>query len=239
MRRITGPKRSEAGQLLIIVVLASAVVALIVAPLLAWGFGAHRNAQIREVRMSKVYAADAGIEAAYYNLKFGNATEVGNSTGNISNVNGYLVQYTITQTSAAGAGSYSIRSTASDINKLTGNVTIVSHTGTTTFANFLDNALTSYGSITLKPNDIISGSIVLNGPDPTVGVPNVTLTCQAGNGSQCVSHDVPDWPTTTYLESFYWGQVADNSTHPPSTINIGANETYHLGNCWTTGDLTI
>jgi hypothetical protein len=247
MRYISIFRKSEAGIVLVYVILAFALALLVIPSILSFGFGAHRTAELREQRMLKVYAADAGIEDALYRLKFGNGTDAGNYT--IPDVNGYHVNYTIKKISGGGVGrgDYEITSTASSITPdFGGNVTIVSHTGTVSYKGFFDNVLTSQGSIKIGSDSTVHGDVALNGKLNNDG----NLTCEGGEGDQCVSKNVPEWPTREELgwpprvigvpgQDYYWTQAVADNTYSQSTLSVPQGGNITLGPSHTTGSLTI
>jgi len=241
VKSIRDLKRDERGQLLIIVILTLLVVSLVITPLLAFGYGSHRNASIREDRMEKVFAADAGIEAAYHKLKYGNGTQAGNYT--IPDINGYSVKYSILKI-AGKKGDYEVTSTASS--NLKGDVTVVTHTETVDYKGMFDNVLTSQGLITIMPGSQVYGNISAN-VDPDI---KGTVTCCNGtkSGMQCVDHNVPIWPTKEELgwpprvtgvpgQDHYWTAAVAANTCASSIPVIGVTTT--LGPCHSNGALNI
>lgn len=249
MKYISLFRKDEEGIVLVYVILAFALALLVIPSILSFGFGAHRTAELREQRMHKVYAADAGIEDALYRLKFGNGTEAGDYT--IPDTNGYHVNYSIKKISGGGAGKgdYEITSTASSITPdFGGNVTIVAHTGTDNYKGFFDNVITSKGDVEIAPNSEVYGDVALNGELKLQG----ELTCSGGSGTQCVDDDVPKWPTKEELgwppreigvpgRDHYWTAAVAGSTCVPAsgTLNVGKGAILTMGPCHTTGSLTI
>lgn len=69
MRRKSNLRKGEAGQVLVIVTIVVALAALIMGPLLRFAYTGYQSAQTREERMLELYAADAGIEDAMYQIK--------------------------------------------------------------------------------------------------------------------------------------------------------------------------
>ncbi len=70
MKSVTRSIRSrQAGQALIYVAIAVALVGVVMAPMLRFVYTGHRSVQEREQRMLELYAADAGIEDAMYQVK--------------------------------------------------------------------------------------------------------------------------------------------------------------------------
>ncbi len=69
MENRTKLKKSEVGQTLVYVTIIVALAALIIAPMLRFTYTGHRSVRIREERMLEIYAADAGIEDAMYQIQ--------------------------------------------------------------------------------------------------------------------------------------------------------------------------
>jgi len=61
--------RSQSGQILMYTTIIVMLAALILVPLMEFAFTSHRSAQIREERTLELYASDAGIEDALYQIK--------------------------------------------------------------------------------------------------------------------------------------------------------------------------
>ena len=259
MRHISIFRKGEAGIVLVYVILAFALALLVIPSILSFGFGAHRTAELREQRMQKVYAADAGIEDAFYRLKFGNGTEAGSYT--IPATNGYSVNYEIKKISGGGArkGDYEITSTASSLSSdFGGSVTIVTHTGTVDYKGMFDSVITvKNGTIDIANADAVYGNITLNG-QITPKEPKLSdiLTCSGGteSGLDCIDNNIPEWPTKEELgwpdpdrvigsltEDHYWtAAVAGNTSVPASgTLTVRKGDSLMMGPCHTTGSLTI
>lgn len=245
MKNMFNPVKDEKGLVLFYVVLVLVLAALLIPPLLQFGFGAHRSATIREERMLNVYAADAGIEDAFYRLKF----ESGNQAGNysIADINGYQVNYEIM--GLEGKGQYRITSTASS--DISGNVTIVTHTQTVDYKGMLDNALTSKGDVEIGSGSKVIGTISLNGDLDLKGDLTCCESCDPPkSGMECVDDNVPVWPTKEELgwpprvvgstgEDYYWTAGVASNTCASGTLNVGENANLYRGPCHTTGSLTI
>jgi hypothetical protein len=69
MRNRAKLMRSQSGQILIYTTIIVMLAALILVPLMQFAFTSHRSAQIREERTLELYASDAGIEDALYQIK--------------------------------------------------------------------------------------------------------------------------------------------------------------------------
>ena len=69
MKMMQDSRRRQTGQVLIYVTLMVALGSAILGPLLLFTYIGHRTVQLREQRMLELYAADAGIEDAMYQIK--------------------------------------------------------------------------------------------------------------------------------------------------------------------------
>ena len=69
MRSISDFKKGESGQVLVYVTIIVALAALIITPILQFTYAGHQSARVREERTLELYAADAGIEDAMYQIK--------------------------------------------------------------------------------------------------------------------------------------------------------------------------
>lgn len=223
MMRSSNLGKSEAGQVLVYVTIVLMLTLVIIPPLLGFIFGAGRTAQIREDRMLQVYAADAGIEDAYYRITTGNLTDLPDPW-TIEDVNGYDVAVAIYEETEEV---YRIVSTATSDSGA--GVTIEAWAAALDYSYLLDNSLSSYGDIDLSPNVTIAGNVTLNGE--VVGNPKQYEI----NGS--VTYGVPGWPTVEELSDLYGSQVS--GTCPcADPLEISGNESIDLGACYK-NDLTI
>lgn len=220
-------RKSEAGQLLVYVTIVLMLAGLIIPPLLGFVSGAGRTAQIRQDRMLHVYAADAGMEDAFYRI--GNSTaglpqspEDDPWVSNISDVNGYYVDVEIYK--EAEEGVYRITSTATSDSGVS--VTIESYTSLWDYWSLLGSTCSSLGDIELSPNSEIWGNITLNG--------DVTGSGEI-HGDE--TYGILGWPSAEELSYFYGLQVSLSCGY--STLSVGEDESIPLGPCQTAGDLII
>lgn len=213
-------RKSEEGMALIYVTLVLVMTMLIIPPLLGFVGGAGRSAQIREDRMLQVYAADAGIEDAYYKITTGNLTDLPDPW-TIEDLNGYDVDIAVYR---EAGGVFKIVSTAED--EYGGNVTIESWAAAVDYSSLLVNALSSYGNITLSPNVIIEGNITLNGE--VIG--NDKKYEINGN----TSWGVPGWPIVQDLIREYSEDV-----EPYNQPTIQIEYDIGRGHLYRDGDLDI
>ena len=202
-------RKGEEGMALIYVTLVLVMTMIIIPPLLGFIGGAGRSAQIREDRMLQVYAADAGIEDGYYRI-IGNSTQLPQDpedppfAGNIPDINGYDVDIEVYR---EAGNVFKIVSTAED--EFGGNVIIESWAAALDYSYLLDNALSSYGDLTLRPGVEVYGNVTYNGEIDNKGE-------VYGNETM----GVPGWPTAQELKDEYWGQVQSQPLYGSSVIDV-------------------
>jgi len=69
MRNKAESKKSQSGQILLYTTIIVMLAAIILVPLMNFTFSSHRSAKIRQERTLELYASDAGIEDALYQIK--------------------------------------------------------------------------------------------------------------------------------------------------------------------------
>ncbi len=74
-------RKGQSGQILMYTTLIVMLAALILVPLMQFAFTGHRSAQVRQERTLELYASDAGIEDALYQIK---TEKTGSALGNLS-----------------------------------------------------------------------------------------------------------------------------------------------------------
>jgi hypothetical protein len=213
--------QNETGQVLLFVTITMALTMLIIPPLLNFIGGAGRSAQIREDRMLHVYAADAGVEEAYYRIQNGNISPPWEGT--INDVNGCDVAIALQQETE---NVYKIISTATSWQGV--DVTIEAYAASIDYSYLFDNALSSYGDITLRSGVDVYGNITFNGEMDNKG----TL-----HGNDTGQIDL--WPSEMVLESFYKIDLGEALYDPfgEEVIDVRGNETW--GPLYCPGDLQI
>jgi len=190
MKRIFNKlRRDEKGQALIIALILMLVGGLIIAPVLAYvGSGLKIGKEVHEERMMELYAADAGVEDALWQIKqpTPDPNKVPSTVGQFltyplsSTVNGKTIDVTIYWISGdIGAGTYKVTSVAPSAG--VPNTTIESYVQTLPL--FWTNAATSCNDVNIKPGAVINGPVV-EGYDPN------------------------KWPFTPDFNQFYFDQVS-------------------------------
>jgi len=203
---------------------------LIVTPLLShMSTGLKTQKDVYEKRMAELYAADAGVEDAIWQLKFGGLLVPSGGTVNLpeSTVNDKTVNVAIQD---MGQLVYKITSVASS-NEIS-STTLEVYIKDFNFAGLLDNAVTSLNTITLKPGTVITGEFSL--PDH---LPEPGDTFQISGGSEAdsgtITVDTGAISVTTAGGATYDpGTGAWSTPAGGGTVSISANEVNTRGS-WT------
>ena len=234
---VKGLIRDEKGQAMVLALVLLLIGGLVSAPLLAhMGTGLIAGG-VYESRAAELYAADAGVEDAVWNIQH-EVPEVMGLTScypdwsyNMSDVNGKSVDVTITLKYEDGSGLiYLVQSKATGDGSGTEIETYID--GTIVSANFsgiLDNVITS-------PCDYIlqGGQLEVDPPEGEEHGPE--------------SDYQGDWPTAEVLSDSYWEDVKDEVPYGSGTLDVkdyaaGIGPLYRDGtlNITNTGtaDLTV
>jgi len=221
--------RDEKGQTMILALILLLVGGLIIAPLLAYMSTGLIAGQVYERRTAELYAADAGVEDAFWQLKQTDpdpdkvpTTPGQNRTYPLgSPVNNKTIEVTIDMLSGTeGGGIYKVTSTATSAGG--SNTSIESYVQTMPI--FWDHAITSTGDITLQPNSVVYGDVM----------GNITVDKGTVYGSNSTPYDPNKWPFSEDFRDFYWDQVS-NATLPYTTcggkdvLNVAVNSTFGPG----------
>jgi hypothetical protein len=215
---LTGLIRAEKGQALVLAVILLLIGGLIAAPLLAYMGTGLITGEVYEKRTAELYAADAGVEHALWKIKSGNLCPGSLPQSYNVSVNGRSVAVTI----ANGAGgAYRVTSSAATDSK--SHTTVVADVGVTTTvgSGFLDNAITSNGTVSIGSNSLVNGNILYG-------------TGITGNSSQSLNGTATkgnlNWPSCSDLSSYYLSQV-QSAIDPGGTIDVGQG-TVEKGPCY-------
>jgi len=226
---VKGLIRDEKGKAMVMALILLVIGGLTSTPLLAYMGSGLLAGEVYEKSTAELYAADAGVEDAVWNIQH-EVPEVMGLTScypdwsyNMSDVNGRSVDVTITLVSNV-TFTYRIVSTATGDDSGTEIEAYV--TGESKYGDYwgiMDNVLTSLGEITLMPGSNVTPSEGDNSP----------LEYYGGG-----------WPEVGELEDFY-GQQVENETHyygdteidlegnscPPGPIYVNDEE----NNSWPSG----
>jgi len=247
--------RDEKGAAMVLAVILLLVGGLIAAPLLAhMGTGVIAG-EVYERRTAELYAADAGVEDAMWKIQSNNLTFGEDNHAHLGplTVNGRSVQVEIYREdldpTCGEELMYQILSTAATSDG--GNTTaIVSATTVEAYLSvsyldlsaLLDNAIISYDTITIMPNNMINGDVWL----PIADEEHLDNK-GAINGTVKDGDDMTiTWPTDEQLSGYYWEDVEhlETEAYPDGyVINIPSGTTegdpYVIGPLLAAGALTI
>jgi len=218
--------RCEKGQALLLVLILLLVGSLIITPLLGFMSTGLIVGQVHEKRMSELYAADAGVERAFWQIKTDAAGLPGAGDDpweySIADVNGKQVNaaiayiddhtYKITSTASSAAGS---------------STTIESYTTILDMSSLMGNIITSIGDITLQPGAEAIGNVQYNGELDNKGDIN----------GEIITDEIEIWPTADQLARFYGEDVEGLEPYPDGTIDL--KDTTIIGPLYRDGDLNI
>jgi hypothetical protein len=231
--------KSERGAALIL-----ALILLLVGGLITAGLLGHMGAgllagETYNRRTAELYAADAGVEDAMWRIQHG-GTPVCPATPywsyNIPDINGKRVDISIEY---VGEGNYRIRSIAATCDG--GNTAAIASATTVEsyvsalymdFSALLDNAIVSYDSIDIQPNNYIGGDIWLPDEGDLEKGPNVQIDGEVNDEDDFSI----TWPTAAQLSTYYYGDV-EGTYDPGPSIDVKYTNT--IGPCYRDGSLTV
>jgi len=217
--------RDEKGRTMILALILLLVGGLIMAPLLAYMSTGLIAGEVYERSTAELYAADAGVEDALWQLKQTDPdipTTPGQSLNYTLNsaVNNKTIEVTIDMISGtSGGGLYKITSTATSAGG--SNTTIESYISTSPL--FWNHAITSTSDVILESGSEIYGDVMgdVSGPGTVYG-----------NTSD--PYDPDEWPFTEDFRAFFWPQVS-NATLPydtcggKDTLDVAVNSSFGPG----------
>jgi hypothetical protein len=202
---VKGLIRGEKGKAMVMALILLVIGGLTATPLLAYMGSGLLAGEVYEKSTAELYAADAGVEDAVWNIQH-EVPEVMGLTScypdwayNMSDVNGRSVDITITLVSNV-TFTYRVVSTATGDGSETEIDAYV--TGESKYGDYwgiMDNVLTSLGEITLQPGANVTPSEGDHSP----------LEYYGGG-----------WPEIWELEDFYGQQVEDEDPYPFGTIDL-------------------
>ena len=218
--------RDEKGRTMILALILLVVGGLIITPLLAYMSTGLIAGEVYERSTAELYAADAGVEDALWQLKQTDPdipTTPGQSLNYTLNsaVNNKTIEVTIDMISGtSGGGLYKITSTATSAGG--SNTSIESYVQT--FPIFWDHAITSTGDITLQPNSVVYGDVM----------GNITVDKGTVYGSNSTPYSSDEWPFTEDFRAFFWPQVEGlqlpyDSCGGKDTLDVSVNSTFGPG----------
>jgi hypothetical protein len=248
--------RCEKGQALIIAMILMLLGSLIIAPMLAYmGSGLKVGKDVHEERMDELYAADAGAEDALWYIQNIERLKqlVEHVTGgslpagwtpqsydgwplpayNLGDINGKGVEVTVDYIPYDDYDKYfkitSKATSRDDLGNAISSTTINSYNKIPIFTNLLDNAITSRGTVNLKPGTEVDDGDVVYCTEPAPPEDQVI-------GGEVRQDCAVAWPPADALSEFYLGDV-DGFDFNNDTINVQNTPT--IGPLYRNGDLTI
>ncbi len=247
MMKITLNKliRNEKGYALPIVLVLLLIGGIIIGPLLGFMSTGVMAGQVNERMMERLYAADAGIEKALWNIKYD--TSLVPDEGGTADfaltlpINDRTVDVSIFcfKKTVAG-GTYKITSVATSAG---GSSSTTIEVWVKNLPLFWDNAVTSTSGIELQPGTEVNGDVSGN----VTGGGTV-------NGENSPPYGSNEWPFSEDFRPFYWPYVADPANvldpdptpynvapgiFPLATDTIDVKSTPNFGQSYSDGDLTI
>jgi Tfp pilus assembly protein PilX len=254
-REMKNLARDEKGAALIIALILLLIGGLISAALLGHMGSGILASQVHERRTAELYAADAGVEDAIWKIQHGEtpvcpanpeAWCYPAASDPPIVVNGKSLQICIEY--LPDEGTYKITSVAATVDD-GGTAAIGSTTAVESYISFsymdfsslLDNAIVSYDTIKIQPNNVVNGDVWLPIADEEHLVNKGII-----NGTVKDEEDVElIWPTAEQLSPYYWKDVEhlETEAYPDGyVIDItGTSEEapYVIGPLLAAGDLTI
>ena len=215
--------RDEKGHAMVLTLIMLLIGGLVSAPLLSHMGTGIVAGEVYEVRTAELYAADAGVEDAVWNIqlktdKVQGLTQCSQSTNyTITGVNNKTVDVTITLMTIVDdlPCDYRVESTATGDGSGTEiEAYIAGESKYGDYSGILDNVITSQGDYTVKGD----------------------VYYPEGYGP--VANYIGDWPTGEEVAEFYWQDVKDEDPYPFSTIDI-AGVDMDLGPLYRYGELDI
>jgi len=221
--------RDEKGQTLILTLVLIVVGGLIAVSLLAYMGTGLISGEVYERKMAELYAADAGVEDACWQLKqidpepdIPTTPEQPPLTYTLnSTVNDKEIEVTLDMISGTqGGGIYKITSTATSAGG--SNTTIESYVQTMPL--FWNNAITSTADVRLESGSEVYGNVM----------GNITVDKGTVSGNITGPYDADAWPFSEDFRSVYWPQ-AENATLPydpcggNDTLDVAVNSTFGPG----------
>jgi len=209
---IKADKAREGGMAMILALIALALGMLMITPTLNYMVTGLQSTIIQERRTGEMYAADAGIEKAIWELTSGNLTVIESENLTLPQfvLNNATVDITIIRVPGESFPTYQITSTANTTDY--SNTTIESYIETFDLSGFLDNAITTPGDVNQYPH--------------------VTI-----NGEVDDEFDPDDWPTSDQFRDYYYEDVDSLTPSGDGIIWVQDNPT--IGPLYRVGDLVF
>lgn len=233
--------RDEKGAALIIALILLLIGGLISAALLNHMGSGILASQVHERRTAELYAADAGVEDAIWRIQHGETPVCPGDpywSYNITDVNGKELQVSIEY--LPDEGTYKITSMAITDADGGGVASIDSATAVEAhvsvlyldFSSLLDNAIVSYDTIDIQPNNLVDGDVWLPDEDDLEIHDPSAITGEVKDADKVEL----TWPTVEQLSAYYYGDV--EGTYDPGLL-IDVKYTDTVGPCYRDGNLVV
>jgi len=199
-----GAVRDERGNVLVMVLILLVVGGLILTPLLGLMSTGLVSGQVYEKKTDELYAADAGVEDACWQLKqmvqdpakVPASPEEPPLTYSLQSLNDKEIEVTIDMISGTvGDGIYKVTSTATSTSG--SNTTIVSYVQT--IPVFWSNAITSTADVRLESGSEVYGNVM----------GNITVDKGTVDGDIRGPYDADKWPFSEDFSEVYWPQASN------------------------------
>jgi len=244
-RKLKELGRDEAGQTFILVLILLLLGGLMIAPLLGFMGTGLKAGQAYEKRMAELYAADAGVEDALWQIMTKPAglpqaeDDPPMPPYSIADVNGKQVNLiTITYIDET---TYRIEATATSVD-VGSSTTIESYVNILSFTDFMNNSITSKGPVTLKPGSQVWGDPNPDYGDVVYGEEPAPSQDQVDDGDvrPITEEELNAWPNADDLHLYYWPDVEGSEPFPyPDGTVIDVKDTDNIGPLYCEGDLDI
>lgn len=243
--------RGESGYATLIAVLVLLVLgALVITPILLYMNTGLEAGQTHERRTDELYAADAGVNYALWQLGPGKLelvllTEGDSEEFNLPQINDKTVTVEITAWDIPDPDSgeqpvYRIVSTATspDLDPLDteppSSTTIESYVSVSArLPDFFGNAITSRQTVRLQPNTIVMGNVQVPSEESLILRPGAQII-----DGQPIYAEPENWPEPEDLSAYYWEDV-DGHRFTGNYININGANPREEGPWYTDGSLAI
>jgi len=243
MKRILNKSiKDEAGQAFILALIMLLLGGLIIAPLLGFMGTGLKAGQAYEKRTAELYAADSGVEDALWQIitKAAGLPTEENPEGepySIADVNGKEFGEDAIIITYIDEKTYKIESTATSAD-VGSSTTIESYVNILYFADFMDNAITSTGTVDLKPGSMVyDGDVVYCTGDPPSE--EQVIAGEQGIDGEVINECVEGWPTAEQLHDYYWPDVEGSVPFPYPNEEIDVKYDPVIGPLYRDADLEI
>jgi len=240
--------------------------ALIITPLLAYMDIGLEAGQTHERRTDELYAADAGVDYALWNIKMGQVPQGGPLELPQFALNDRAVNVTIEDVTPPGGDMASYKITSVATSDSSSSTTVESYVSVVySTIGFLEGAITSYDDAEIKSTVVgdvvcggdlyikakVDGSVLCSGT--VTNTPQGWVTGNVTYGQGLVNQgridgtityepglEIPvmdNWPSADVFSSFYLNQVDKNNPFIPSSIDVAS--TPSIGPLYKDGNLDI